>query len=123
MTRVAYLALRWLSAVSRWLRRRFSVPGMLVLAAAWAGAMLGVDTDRSMTYQAFTLLVAAVVLAVPFAFLFRPRMAIERRVPRLATAGAQFSYRILVRSQSPKLERGLTLRDNLADPRPSYAQF
>ena len=44
-------------------------------------------------------------------------------MPRLATAGAPFGYRILVRSQSLQPQRGLTLRDNLADPRPSYAQF
>ena len=86
MTRIAYLALRWFSAVSRWLRRRFTVPGMLVLGAAWAGAMLGVDTDRSMSYQAFTLLLAALALAVPFAFRFRPHIAVERKAPRLLPA-------------------------------------
>ncbi len=123
MTRIAYLALRGVSAVSRWLRRRFTVAGLLVLGAAWAGAVLGVDTDRSMSYQAFTLLLAAIALAVPFALLFRPRIAVERSVPRLATAGTLFNYRITLRNQSPTSQRGLILRDNLADPRPGYAQF
>ncbi len=123
MARIAYLALRWLSGASRWLRRRFTGAGMLVLGAAWAGAVLGVDTERSMSYQAFTLLLAAIALAVPFAFLFRPRLAIERTVPRLATAGARFSYRIRVRNGSRDAQRGLVVLDNLADPRPGYAQF
>ena len=123
LTRIAYIALRSVSAVSRRLRRRFTVPGMLVLSAAFTGAVLGVDTERSMSYQMFTLLLAAVVLALPFALRFRPRVAVARDAPRLATAGVRYSYRILLRNQSPNPQRGLTLADGLADPRPRYAQF
>src|SRR5678815_1252933 len=79
--------------------------------------------DRSMSYQAFTLLLAAVAIAMPFALLFRPNMGIERTVPRLATAGVPLSYRVRILNRSPQPQRGLVLRDNLADPRPSYAQF
>jgi len=123
VTRLAYIALRWVSAVSHWLTRRFTTPGIIVLGAASAGAVLGVDTERSMTYQAFTFLLAAIALAVPFVFLFRPRIVVTRFMPRLATAGARFSYRISVRNQSTTAQRGLILRDNPVDPRPGYAQF
>ena len=123
MTRIAYVALRVVSAVSRWMRRRFTLPGLVVLGAAWAGAVLGVDTERSMSYQMFTLLLAVLALAVPFVFLFRPRIAVERNMPRLATAGVSFSYRIMLRNRSSTALRGLILRDNLVDPRPGYAQF
>src|SRR6185369_2412822 len=78
---------------------------------------------RSMSYQLFTLLLAAIALAAPFAFRFRPRIAIERKLPRLATAGVPFGYRIVMRNQSPAAQRGLLLRDNFADPRPTYVQF
>lgn len=119
--RLTYTALRWTSSVSRWLRRRLTPTGQLVLGAAIAGAVLGADTERSMTYQAFTLLAAAFACAVPFAWWFRPRITVERQAPRLATAGVPFSYRVMLRADSP--QRGLTLHDNLADPRPTYAQF
>lgn len=121
MTRFAYLALRWTSSVSRWLRRRLTVPGQMALGAAIAGAVLGADTERSMTYQALMLLLAALACSVPFALWFRPRITVEREAPRLATAGVPFSYRVILRADS--VQRGLTLRDNLADPRPGYAQF
>ena len=49
-----------------------------MLAKVFSGAVLGVDTERSMSYQVFTLLLAAIALAVPFAFMFRPRLAVER---------------------------------------------
>jgi uncharacterized protein (DUF58 family) len=123
MTRFAYLAMFWISGANRWMRRRFTIPGMAVLGAAWAGAVIGVDTERSMSFQMFTLLLAAIALAAPFALLFRPRLKVERVMPRLATAGARFEYRIVVRNQSPSVRRGLLVRDNLADPRPRYAQF
>jgi uncharacterized protein (DUF58 family) len=123
MTRFAYFTMRWISTASRWLQRRFTTAGMTVLGAAWAGAVIGVDTERSMSFQLFTLLLAAIVIAVPFALLFRPRLLIERHMPRIATAGVRFDYRISVRNQSRSAQRGLILRDNLADPRPGYAQF
>ena len=121
MIRFAYLALRWTSSVSRWTRRRLTVSGRLVLGAAIAGAVLGIETERSMTYQAFTLLFAVLAIALPFAWSFRPRITLERDVPRLATAGVPFSYRVTLRANT--VQRGLTLRDNVADPRPDYAQF
>ncbi len=123
MARFAYLVLRRTWAFNRWLRRRFTMTGLLLLSAGGAGAVIGVDTERSMSYQAFTLLLAAIVLSAPFAWLFRPRLAIERVLPRLATAGRRVSYRIVVRNESSATQRGLIVRDNLADPRPSYAHF
>jgi uncharacterized protein (DUF58 family) len=123
MTRFAYFVLRRTWAFNRWMRQRFTAVGLLVLSAAGSGAVIGVDTERSMSYQAFTLLLAAIVVSLPFAILFRPRFAVERVLPRLATAGARFSYRIVVRNESSAALRGLILRDNLADPRPDYIQF
>jgi hypothetical protein len=119
--RFAYLALRWTSSVSRWTRRRFTVPGRVVLGAALAGAVLGVETERSMTYQAFALLIAVLACAMPFAWRFRPRVVLERELPRLATAGVPFSYRVTLRAEA--VQRGIALLDNIADPRPDYAQF
>jgi uncharacterized protein (DUF58 family) len=123
MTRFAYFVLRRTWAFNRWMRRRFTLAGLLVLSAGGSGAVIGVDTGRSMSYQAFTLLLAAIAVSIPFALRFRPRFTIERNLPRLATAGARLSYRIAMRNDSTTMQRGLFLRDNLADPRPSYAQF
>ena len=106
MTRFAYFVLRRTWAYNRWLRRRFTMVGLLVLSAGGAGVVIGVDTERSMSYQAFTLLLAAIAVSVPFAWWFRPRFAIERILPRLATAGTPFSYRIVVRNQSTAAQRG-----------------
>lgn len=123
MARFAYFVLRRTWAFNRWLRRRFTTAGLLVLSAAGSCAVIGVDTERSMSYQGFTLFLGAIVLSLPFALWFRPRFTFERNLPQLATAGLQLRYRIAVRNESRVIQRGLTLRDNLADPRPQYAQF
>jgi len=123
MSRFAYFVLRRTWVFNRWLQRRFTPPGLMVLSAAGFAAVLGVDTDRSMSYQMFTLLLAALVASVPFALLYRPRFAISRELPRLATAGSRVSYRIVVRNESTVTQSGVVLRDNLADPRPTYRQF
>src|SRR5580658_182295 len=123
MTRFAYFVLRRTWVFNRWLQRRFTPPGLMVLSAAGFAAVLGVDTDRSMSYQMFTLLLAALIASVPFAVLYRPRFAVARELPRLATAGSRVSYRIVVRNDSMVTQRGVVMRDNLVDPRPTFRQF
>jgi uncharacterized protein (DUF58 family) len=123
MRRALYLALRAVSALGYRVRRRFTGAGLLVLAAALAAGVLGIDTERSMNYQAFAFLAALLLLAIASALVFRPRLAVERIAPRLASAGAAFNYRVMVHNQSTRAEAGLRLRDNPADPRPGYEQF
>src|SRR5258706_16282215 len=109
MTRFAWFTLMRLTSISRWLNRRFTAAGLLVLGGAWAGAVFGVDTERSMTYQAFCLLIAAVIVAMPFALRFRPRLIVARELPRLATAGMPFSYRVQLHNDSAAPQSGLSL--------------
>ena len=123
VARFAWTTLYTVSGLGYWVRRRFTAPGMLLLTALWTGAIFGIDTERSMTYQVFTLLLAVLACALPFAWRFRPQLALQREAPRLATAGEPFGYRVLVRNPADAPQRGLLLRDELADPRPRYAQF
>jgi hypothetical protein len=92
--------------------------GALILSA-----LLAPDTDNNVTYQALPLLLFLLVVAVCWSRWFRARFAVTRLLPRFGTAGCRLNYRIMVKNLSSKTHSGLTLLENLADPRPSFEDF
>jgi uncharacterized protein (DUF58 family) len=111
------------SAISRFFRRRFTLAGRVALVAAAAAAMLGVDTERSMTYQAFTLLAAFVAVGWLGTLGSKPAVRVTRALPRTATAGEPCAYTLRIENLTPRRLSGLVLQDNPADPRPSLREF
>ncbi len=65
------------------------------------------------------LLVAAVCLSR----LFKAPFSATRLLPRFGTAGCPLSYRVVVKNLSRRAQNGLTLLENLADPRPSFEEW
>lgn len=123
MKRVWYRLFRGTSTLQYRLGRRFTRSGKLVLGALGAAAVIGFDTNRTVGYQAFTFLLALLLLALPWRFGFRPRLTVRRVLPRFVTAGEPATYRVILRNEAGQLERGLVLLENLADPRPSFEEF
>ena len=85
--------------------------------------MLAPDTDNNVTYQALPLLLFLLVVAVCLSWLFRAPFAATRLLPRFGTAGCPLHYRVMVKNLSTRAQNGLTLLENLADPRPSFADW
>jgi uncharacterized protein (DUF58 family) len=121
--RLSWFALRALSSLNRAILRRFTLTGRVVLALLAGAAVMGIDTERSMTYQAFTLATALFGVAIPFLWWFRPRVEITRLLPPFATAGERCTYRLRLENRGGGDEAALLVADNLADPRPSLAQY
>jgi len=92
------------------------------MAALLTGA-LGTDPENTVSYQAFPLLAAMLLVGAGFAPFFRAKFAVRRNLPRLVTVGQPFRYRVAVRNLTNKTQRGLVLLDEPADPRPSYAEW
>jgi hypothetical protein len=121
--KVLYRLYRLASGRWYWLRRRFTRVGLAVLGALIFAALLAPDTDNNVIYQALPLLLYLLVVAVCWSRWFKARFAAIRLLPRFGTVGCPLNYRILVKNLSPKTCRGLTLLENLADPRPSLEEF
>ena len=107
----------------RWAQRRFTRPGLAVLGALLAFGLAGLDPDLSASYQAFTVLLALMLVAVCFAGSFPARFSATRLLPAFGTAGSPFRYRVVVRNLTARPQNDLTLLDNLADPRPSFQDW
>ena len=59
----------------------------------------------------------------PPASRFRLRFTARRVLPRFATAGEPISYRIVIENRTRRRRRGLTLLEEVPDPRPSLEEF
>jgi uncharacterized protein (DUF58 family) len=121
--RLLYRALRGASALDHWLRERLTLAGWLVLGAAGACAAAGLDTNQTVTYRAFTFLAALLALAWAASLTFRARLEAQRELPRYATAGEPFHYRVALANRGRRALEGATLRENFSDPRPGYAEW
>ncbi len=121
--RVVYFNYRFFSALEHWALRRFTRTGLALAIAVVVAAMLGIDPDNTVGYQGFTLLFSLLLLALVFTGFFRIRFAAERLLPRFGTVGKPFHYRVVIRNLTRKTQEGLTLLENLADPRPSFAEW
>src|SRR5512134_1836197 len=123
MWRFSYVVFRTISGVAYWLTRHLTRAGMLIAAVLVASAALGVDTNQTVAYRIFAFAAGLLAVAAIGARMLRERYTVERFLPRLATAGEPFSYRVVVTSQAASPRDGLTLQEDLSDPRPDYATF
>jgi uncharacterized protein (DUF58 family) len=121
--RITYWALRLFSALNHFLSERLTPAGWLVLAGAGTVAAIGIDTTRTVGYQAFGFLAALIAVSFAAAQLFRPRVSARRELPRYATAGERCEYRVVVENLGRGSLEGVTLREALRDPRPGYHEW
>ena len=86
-------------------------------------SLLAPDTDNNLTYQALPLLLFLLVIAVCLSWLFKTPFSATRLLPRFGTAGCPLHYRVVVKNLSARVQNNLTLLENLADSRPSFAAW
>jgi uncharacterized protein (DUF58 family) len=123
LKRLVYALLRAFSALDHALRERLTTAGWLAFGAAGVALAAGLDTTKNAAYQAGALLAALMLLAWLASLLFRARVEARRELPRYATAGEPFSYAIEIANRGARALEGATLRERVADPRPTYAAW
>lgn len=112
-----------LHTFKKWLDRRFTVIGQAIITCLLISAIIGIDTRLTMAYQVFAFLLAILLIAILFSLRFKARFKVTRTLPRFGTVGVKLQYLIIVENQTNKIQKGLRLRENFADPRPNYAEF
>src|SRR5512142_747126 len=81
-----------------WAQRRFTLPGLVLAGALCLTGMMGMDTDNTVTYQAFSLVFFLLAMAVVFTVSFRVRFSATRLLPRFGTVGHPLSYTLRLRN-------------------------
>ena len=122
--RYLYFNYRSVSGFRFWFARRVTLVGWVLLGATLIAAALGVDPTVTVAYQTFTFLLFLDLIALLLTrFTGGSRIAAERVLPKFGSVDEPFSYSILLRNDSKRTQRSLTLFDECADPRPSFDQF
>ncbi|HEV2693063.1 MAG TPA: DUF58 domain-containing protein [Verrucomicrobiae bacterium] len=104
-------------------RRRLTRAGWAVVVMLMVTAMIGSDMENTVTYQTFALLLALMLLSFKCSLWFRGKFSATRRLPRLGTVGQPLPYQIEVTNLTAHTQAGLTLLENIEDPRPSYRDW
>jgi len=123
MNRLAYRIYRVISSLRHWSTRRLTAGGWLVFVGLILTAGMATDTEQSLGYQVFSLLLCLAVAAMAVAPLFRARFAAERLLPRFGSAGHPLRYTVSVRNLTRTVQTGLQVLDGLTDPRPTFDEF
>ena len=123
MNRLVYRIYRVVSSLRHWFTRRLTPGGWMVFVGLVLTGGMATDTEQSLGYQVFALLLSLAVSAVAIAPLFRLRFSAERLLPKFGSAGQPLRYSVSIRNRSGKVQPGLHVLDGLADPRPTFEEF
>ena len=118
-----YWIYRAVSGSWYWARRRFTRAGLCVAGGFFVTGAVGSDIENTVVYQAFALLLSLLIYAFASSFFFRARFSAVRSLPHFGTAGQPLNYRVMVKNLTREKQAGLTLLENLADPRQPFADW
>ena len=121
--KLIYWSYRISSSLWYWGWRRFTVAGLCLLGGSVVAAVTGVDIENTVIYQSVALLLALLLLAWAGSFLFHARFSVSRRLPRFGTVGQPLFYGVMVENRTARTQTGLTLLEDLMDPRPAFAEW
>jgi uncharacterized protein (DUF58 family) len=111
------------ASITHRFKRRLTAAGWVMLGGTVAAAALGADTNASLSYQTFAVMGCLVLASALCTPLGRPKLSLERVLPKFGSVGETLRYRIRVRNQGRKPQNALKLIEELPDPRPSLEEF
>jgi uncharacterized protein (DUF58 family) len=123
MFRLSYRIFRIGSWVRYTVPRRFTSAGLLALSGLGVTAAIGVDMDQTVAFQGLALLLCLLAVAVVASWFFRGQFSAQRWLPRFGSVGEPLTYLVTVRNRNGRRVDHLELFEDLADPRPTLAEY
>jgi len=109
--------------ITNWVKWRFTPGGLFVLAGLLTSAVVGLDTNQTLAYQIFTLLLAILIISICWCFFFRAGFRVSRDLPRFGTEGEPLPYRIFIKNLSKRAQAGLQIEEKVANPLPAFNEL
>ncbi|MEO5330000.1 MAG: DUF58 domain-containing protein [Magnetococcus sp. THC-1_WYH] len=118
-----WIGARRLHFWSFWFTRSWTPMGKRIVVGALAGAIFGINTELSMVYQVFSLLLALMLFAVIAAPFSRVRLAGSRQLPAQVIVGKPFEYELHLGNPTGIIQNDVVIFENFPDPRPDFNLF
>jgi uncharacterized protein (DUF58 family) len=106
-----------------WIKRHFTLTGHIVMTFMIAGAVFGVDTRQSTTYQLFVFLLVVLFFSLLASAFNRLQVSITRQLPRYGTVGEALRYSVTITNLTPRIYDRLALIEPLTEILPTPAQL
>ncbi|MGA1867281.1 MAG: DUF58 domain-containing protein [bacterium] len=106
-----------------WIRRRFTKPGLLILGALIATAVVGIDTKQTVAYKGFAFLLSLILISIAINIFPRMRFTATRVLPRFGTVDETLYYLVHLHNKSRKPQRCLSFFENIEESLPSFEEF
>jgi hypothetical protein len=123
LTRIIYRLLCFFTIIEQWGKQRLTGSGVAVVIALIFSLVIGVDTRQSLAYQMGTFLLSILGVSMVCSHFFAFKFQAIRQLPRFASVGSPFSYRVLVENQTNKPQKDLKIRENLGNVLPTWTEF
>ena len=121
--RLLFYNFRFIFTLDRWIRRRFTKAGLLVLGGTIAAGIFGIDTRQTLSYQLFSLLFVLLLFAYLSSWFFRIQLTAHRILPKFVTVGETTHYRIQITNHTAQIQADLSLLEDVQLHPPSFEDF
>ena len=115
-----YRILSWLHHTAT---RRLTPAGWVVLVCLLMSLVMGINRESMVAFQGIVLLLFLIISATVPSIFFRAKLSVARVLPRFGTVGQPLTYPVVVRNLAKKSVADLFLIEDLADSRPSFAEW
>jgi uncharacterized protein (DUF58 family) len=109
--------------IDNWIKRHFTLTGHIVIIFMIAGAVFGIDTRQTTTYQLFVLLLVVLIFSLLISVFNRLQVTITRQLPRYGTVGEPLRYSVTVTNLTPRNYDRLALIEPLSETLPTPRQL
>ncbi len=121
--RRSYRQYRVYFVLRQWVVRRVGRVGVLIMSWSLILAMFGLDTNLTVAYQAFSLMLALLLVSWLTMRLGRTKFVAQRILPRFASAGSPVKYRVRFKNEGRFSLKDVELQEELSDPRPTLEEY
>jgi hypothetical protein len=109
--------------IRRQLKRRLTTAGLVLSCCLMLALFAGLDTENSVQYQGFAILLGLVAASVAFVPFFHVSFTATRMLPRFGTVGCPVRYSVTVQNKGRQVQKGLALIEGAAAQPPSFEDW
>lgn len=113
----------WLYDLGRRIHLRYTHSGRLLVFVIVVSAIIGIDMNRSFSYQIFTIVFCLLFIAWLVTLRRGQSLEVQRLAPELASVGQTLRYRLRIHNDGDEACKAVRIQDTLKEVFPSAEEF